>query len=705
MSTQNEPSTASARGTARPPTSTLSEGDPESSTATPTSSNLSLDQSSPPNTAAATTSHDPVPSTAGNRPNGANTNVTTSTNLEHDGAQSHRASFFAWCKGIFSDSWVPEIAAVIFSILCLIAIVITLAVFDKKARPQLTHHITFNTIISILATGTRSSLMYTTASILGQKKWTWFTSRPRRLRDMQTLDGASRGPLGSLNMLFGRIAASTASLGALITVLALAFDPFVQQLIDYPLKSKVVPSPNASTRRATFIPDLGNLAVPRFTAVKDAVALGTFSDNFPRNPVCPTQNCTYPEVRSVSWCSKCEDVTGQGEITDCDRPIDWDLGSYSDGQSKYTNCKISLPGFEALSLFVNATRMDSEWLEVSGTYQYVSQLLPLKKTNSNGTNTTSDFELQQRTVLHMAAIGIEPGSGASGWYINTITKCGISPCLNTYSVSVQDTREHTKLVNSRVYQSVLRNLTNLSEDVSMSPLKAATCFELDDSPKNYTKVQPSISVVPSFVDTEHDSFCIFSWLLSSRYAANYNWASPLDAWIDPIAQAISATVSFNSSVIGGLIVSFDPDASPDSYFDHILYHGGLQSVLTNITDSLTSLNLEYSTETISGSIVEPVVFVRVRWQWITLPAILVAAAAISLIMAIVETRSNGAEVWKDSTLAVLYHGIDESVMDSQKMYSKASDVDKAARLVDVQLTRDTNSGRLRLRPQHRPEKA
>ena len=313
------------------------------------------------------------------------------------------------------NSWVPEIAAVLFSILCLIAMVITLAIFDNKTRPQLTQYITFDTIISILATGTRSCLLYATSSTLGQKKWTWFMSRHRRLRDVQTLDEASRGPLGSFKMLLGRVAASTASLGALITIFALAFDPFVQQLIDYPVNPIVVPSANASTRRATFVPDLGNIALPRFTAVKDAVVLGVFSNDFPRNPICPSRNCTWPSVRSVSWCSKCEDVTSQAEIIDCDPTFDWNISAYSEGESKYTNCKISLPYFEPLSLIVNATLLGQDrdcssqpgtchllsTLDVSRTYQIVSQLLPLRETGSDTTKTNPDFELQQRIVLQM----------------------------------------------------------------------------------------------------------------------------------------------------------------------------------------------------------------------------------------------------------------------------------------------------------------
>ncbi len=722
MSAQDGASTAAAHDTEPAPTSM--EGDTEASTATVTSSTPFLDHTRPPKPRFAGTSHDSLSVTAECHPHGATTTVTTPANLEEDGAQSPKTSRFAWFKRMFSDNWVPEIAAIVFSILCLIAVVITLAVFDNNPRPQLTRHITFNAIVSILATGTRSSLTYATASILGQKKWTWFMSGPRRLHDVQTLDEASRGPLGSFKMLFGRVAASTASLGALITIFALAFDPFVQQLIDYPTNPMVVPSANASVRRATFVPDLSRVQVPHFTGVEDAVALGTFSNNFLRKPICPSRNCTWPSVHSVSWCSKCEDITSQDRVIDCDPPFNWNSSAYSEGTAKLTECKISLPDFEPVSVVINATSMGSmkfcdpetcqsgTQLDMSATYQIISTLFPLKETGSDVTNTTPEFDMQQRMVLQMGEILLQPDSRGPGFSVNKALKCGVSPCLNTYSISVQDAQEHTRLVDSKWYQSGLRNLTAFSEDMSASPLNAATCFELDDAPKNYSKVSSWISTTPSFVDTEHDSFCIYSWV-HPEYVANYNWASPLDAWVDPIAQATSATASvewtwwFNGSTVSTptLVGSFDPDTSSGSYVEHILYQGGFDSVLTNITESLTVLNLAYSTETVSGSLVEQAVFVHVRWRWITLPAILVTAAAIALILAMLETRSDGAELWKDSTLALLYHGIDESVIDGQKLYSKSGDFDEAAKEVDVQLKRDTDSGRLMLRRRHRADKA
>ena len=70
---------------------------------------------------------------------------------------------------------------------------------------------------------------------ISQLKWTYFQQRPHRLAELQVFDDASRGPLGSLQLLWKiRWKAVVASLGALVCVLALATEPFTQQILSYP---------------------------------------------------------------------------------------------------------------------------------------------------------------------------------------------------------------------------------------------------------------------------------------------------------------------------------------------------------------------------------------------------------------------------------------------------------------------------------------
>ena len=58
-----------------------------------------------------------------------------------------------------------------------------------------------NAIVSALATASKTSLLCAVTGAIGQLKWCWF-EQERKLYDLQALDEASRGPAGSLALLF-----------------------------------------------------------------------------------------------------------------------------------------------------------------------------------------------------------------------------------------------------------------------------------------------------------------------------------------------------------------------------------------------------------------------------------------------------------------------------------------------------------------------
>ena len=69
---------------------------------------------------------------------------------------------------------------------------------------------------------------------LGQLKWQHFEQRPRRLVDFEVFENASRGLWASLRLLYYiNWKALAGSAGAVITILALAMDPFAQQVISF----------------------------------------------------------------------------------------------------------------------------------------------------------------------------------------------------------------------------------------------------------------------------------------------------------------------------------------------------------------------------------------------------------------------------------------------------------------------------------------
>ena len=112
--------------------------------------------------------------------------------------------------------------------------------------------VTVNAVISVLTTTSKSLMFYVVAACIAQIKWIWF-AQARPLSKIQVFDNAHRGPLGSAYMLMDLTLWSFASLGAIITILALAFDPFVQQALVFPLQPVETQSPQMAARQALSI--------------------------------------------------------------------------------------------------------------------------------------------------------------------------------------------------------------------------------------------------------------------------------------------------------------------------------------------------------------------------------------------------------------------------------------------------------------------
>lgn len=99
--------------------------------------------------------------------------------------------------------WWWEIAAVLFSIACMVAAVILLANINNTRLSTWLFYFQPNTVISILTTLARSAMLFSVSTCLSQLKWRHFQTRQagRPLNHLEDFDDASRGPLGSLFIL------------------------------------------------------------------------------------------------------------------------------------------------------------------------------------------------------------------------------------------------------------------------------------------------------------------------------------------------------------------------------------------------------------------------------------------------------------------------------------------------------------------------
>jgi hypothetical protein len=128
--------------------------------------------------------------------------------------------------------WVWEIGQTLAALGSTVYLVYLLTHYDNRPLDDWRFHgLSFQATLAILSTAARAGAVAAVGTCLSQYKWLYFLRKPHRLDDLDVLDEASRGTLGSLRFLFIRVP-SLATVGALLTIISLAYGAFIQQLVE-----------------------------------------------------------------------------------------------------------------------------------------------------------------------------------------------------------------------------------------------------------------------------------------------------------------------------------------------------------------------------------------------------------------------------------------------------------------------------------------
>jgi hypothetical protein len=92
----------------------------------------------------------------------------------------------------------------------------------------------------------------------------------------------------------------------------------------------------------------------------------------------------------------------------------------------------------------------------------------------------------------------------------------------------------------------------------------------------------------------------------------------------------------------------------------------------------------------------PDIYVHVHWPWIALPACVMASSLFFLALAMLQSHRYRIQVWKSSTLALLFHGLDRPVEDAAHI-NDMSGMEKCAKEIRVRLGPTENNGWMLLR--------
>ncbi|KAI5357165.1 hypothetical protein Slin15195_G054060 [Septoria linicola] len=244
-----------------------------------------------------------------------------------------------------SATWALEITSAAFSLACLLALFVVLSVANVE-EIMVWHGITLNTITSILAMSSKLSALSVISSAISQTKWNLFYLGPRST--------------GLAEELW-----DVAVIGAVAFVVAVAFDPFAQQLVQYRGGEAYNSNNNVTlpvarrydagtsvTNRFAFIDRNSSLEGRIYQAdfrIQAAVLEGLTQSSqalVQQLPVsCPSGNCTWEPRASLAVCSKCNDLATSIErsLEVAEIPLFLLLGAGGTGIMRTNSTRMTLP--------------------------------------------------------------------------------------------------------------------------------------------------------------------------------------------------------------------------------------------------------------------------------------------------------------------------------------------------------------------------
>ncbi|KAK7957868.1 hypothetical protein PG988_012716 [Apiospora saccharicola] len=574
--------------------------------------------------------------------------------------------------------WQWEIACLAVSVVLIGAIVSILCHYEGQQMPRWPFSINLNTLIALLATILRTTMLVAAAEVISQAKWDWF-SRPRPLSHLNDFESASRGVAGSLKLLFVAPQSSLAIVAALVTISSLAIGPFTQQAIKTVACPQILEEANASIPVAHSMP--GRAKYFRIGAgqwevdvdMKGAMiqAMTNPSSNDSKIVAsCETGNCTFPALAdgithsSVAMCSTCFDTTSLireevnttliGNPTNYTLPngqwvSQWNEGVYLNTRADW-NLSWASPAF-------------------TDEYRSVAQDSLLNLTVMSFTDAPcAKSDGDKLDCPHHAKAGIGGKNQVTDYIATT---CAFYPCMQNYNAKL--TRG---VLEERVVSSVpaVKNWVEAgipAGDMMSSPYANHTALKtpctIDNATYELTSNWADIPRIPGrqFVGINLDG-TNYTAPNECLYKMEAVYGMAMTAFMEKL---LAGTCTYNRRQGDQLL------CQDDLWWIAPFYHEGnstfasvdrqLREYATAITNKFRAVggsNYNASeAETAKGSVVRMTVCTNFDWRWLLLPIGLVMATGAMLVLMILQNcQDDGQPVWKSSLFPLLFHGFHTS---------------------------------------------
>jgi hypothetical protein len=453
-----------------------------------------------------------------------------------------------------------------------------------------------------------------------------------------------------------------ATLGAVITVGMISFSPFLQQLVAYPTNLAEQPLLDAKIPRAVNFTLLSSFygATPEDEKVrkglKDLAGAYFVAGVDVLTPIttCPTTHCYWENYTSIDWCSKCRNVTGY--LSDC--VIKDQLKTDSESETQRC-CQLFVNNSEAESeqglLLMNQTSLEDDYN--TSELSYRPGLIWATNISTFVADDGSVIEEPINVILYAKISRVDAvfqdlyHSDQPALRIDHISECALTLCEREYTAATE-------------FGKTLRVLTATDYGKRFD---SGSCWRPENSAEDVVFTIPDGGYTR--LNESERAFC------------------PVDIYHGHLQPKF---VGPNSRWYYNLTRSYQkhPDPSPAS-------NKSFSSVMEDTAMILTDFGVKQSNHNAVGKAYMPQVTVRVRWQWIALPAFLELATVVLFLSTVFYSRHVRVPIWKSSLLAICYHDIED--LQEKRVASLLSEMDKASSTASVQISRSGDNRGFALR--------
>lgn len=395
-------------------------------------------------------------------------------------------------------------------------------------------------------------------------------------------------------------------------------------------------------------------------------------------PFCSTGNCTWPLFTSLGFCSKCQDINRllQKQVTpvylECNIPpnqgTEFQTTNNSNCQESTENYIYKFPQLNGQFLYPlndeNDPSPDNRSIAIPLRYSAISSdypyflAVPLQTDGLRGFNFSDGTLMPISALIGFIRLSSEQHSRLGD--VLTADVCALSLCAQKRNVSVSFNQ-----FSSSILQTLYGTLENPNKDGDFVTLS----FLEGDFNITYPGQTPDFD--KDFVD-----------------GALETWRGSL--WDVMLNFDGKVGVELDQTVYGSYYEGAPPSQATSDIVGAFNASSNISMTMENIATALTNYFRDSSKVTVAGQAGEIQIYTHVVWSWIILPAFLVSAGAVLLMLAMYETKKQKASVWRTSEMALLFFGrkvLDEEL--SAPLY-RVSQMEHAASKIQIKMTRNSN---------------